>query len=252
MIDPVGVLTQVPEPASVSWMFNGVRLSRRIIPAAHASRGGDWCEAFVITSDIMALSIGDVCGHGEEKFDAMVATRQAIRDAACRGLNPAEALAEAHRFLRVYDPDEYATALFGLLTISAKTLVFANAGHPAPLLAGPHATVYLEYPDSDLPLGIEARYMPVLREVHVPAASLLVFYTDGVTENERKPLQGAAELREAAIFAANFSALPTADVIEKQMFLTGSNIDDAAILTAWTPPAPGALHSVPKVAERPF
>jgi len=47
-----------------------------------------------------------------------------------------------------------------------------------------------------------------------------VFYTGGVTEHQRKPLQGAAELREAAIFATNFSLLPTASVIEKQMFLT--------------------------------
>jgi hypothetical protein len=92
----------------------------------------------------------------------------------------------------------------------------------------------------------------VLREVIVPPGTLLVFYTDGVTEHDCTPLQGAAELRDAAIFATKFSALPTASVIEKQMFLTGSNIDDAAILAAWTPAAPGPVRSVTKVARRPF
>jgi hypothetical protein len=80
---------------------------------------------------------------------------------------------------------------------------------------------------------------------------LLVFYTDGVTEHQRKPLEGAAELCNAAIFARKFSALPSAAVIEKQMFLTGANRDDAAILTAWTPPAPGAVATLPNVPQRP-
>jgi serine phosphatase RsbU (regulator of sigma subunit) len=251
MIDPVPI-AQAPEPASMSWMVNGVRLSARIMPAARSTRGGDWCEAFAVSDDVMALSIGDVCGHGDEKYGAMVATSRAIREAACRGLDPAQTLAEAHLFLRAFDHAEYATALFGLLNLRTHTLVFANAGHPAPLLATPHETVYLEYPQSDLPLGIEDPFMPALREVDVPASTLLVFYTDGVTEHEFKPLQGATELRDAAIFATKFSLLPTAAVIEKLMFLTGSNRDDAAILTAWTPVGPGPKRAPTKGFERPY
>jgi serine phosphatase RsbU (regulator of sigma subunit) len=249
MIDPVGI--PEAEPASISWTIHGVQLSTRIMAAEHSPRGGDWCEAFAVSDDVMALSIGDVCGHGEEKFAAMVATRQAIRDAACRGLDPVNILIAGHRFLRGFDPEEYATALVGLLNLRNRTLAFANAGHPPPLMASPRQTIFLEYPESDLPLGIEDPYLPALREVSVPAATLLVFYTDGVTERERKPLQGAAQLREAAIFASKFSILPTAGVIEKQMFLTGSNHDDAAILTAWTPPAPGPTRTLTKLFERP-
>lgn len=84
------------------------------MPAGLAHEGGDWCEAFVISDDVIALSIGDVCGHGLEKYSAMVALRQAIRDAARLGLDPAQALAEANRFLRHYDPQENATGLLGL------------------------------------------------------------------------------------------------------------------------------------------
>lgn len=251
MIDPVPI-PYPPEPASMSWMVRGVRLSTRIMPAGRAARGGDWCEAFAVSEDIMALSIGDVCGHGDDKYAAMAATRLAIREAACRGLDPAQTLAEAHLFLRAFDPDEYATALFGLLNLRTQALVFANAGHPAPLMATPGEATYLEYAASDLPLGIEDPFMPALHEITIPASSLLVLYTDGVTEHERRPLHGAAELRNAAIFAANFSMLPTAAVIEKQMFLTGSNHDDAAILTVWTPTGPGPKRAPTKVYERPY
>jgi serine phosphatase RsbU (regulator of sigma subunit) len=234
MLDPVG-LPETREPASMSWSIHGVRLSTRIMGAERAPRGGDWCEAFAVSDHVMALSIGDVCGHGEAKVGAMVATRQAIRDAALRGLDPGQTLIAGHRFLRAYDSDEYATALFGLLNLRDRTLMFANAGHPPPLMASPSEAMYLEYAESDLPLGIEDAYLPALRTVEVSAATLLVFYTDGVTERLRKPLQGAVELRAAAIFATKFSLLATASVIEKQMFLTGSNRDDAAILTAWMP-----------------
>ena len=235
---PPLAIAESPEPSTTSSSFNGVRLSSRIMPAARATGGGDWCESFVVSKDIVALSIGDVCGHGLEKVAAMVAVRQAIRDAACQGLDPAQTLAAANRFLRRYDPGENATAMVALLNTCQRTLVFANAGHPPPLMAGPCGTLFLEYPESDLPLGIEATILPTLHVISVPAATLFVLYTDGVTEHDRKPLQGEAQLHDAAMFAYQLSTLPTAAVIEKQMFLTGSNSDDAAILTAWTPLSP--------------
>jgi serine phosphatase RsbU (regulator of sigma subunit) len=237
MIDPIET-REFSEPATTSEAFNGVRLSTRIMPAALAAEGGDWCEAFVISSDVVALSVGDVCGHGTEKAPTMHALRQSIRDAAWLGLNPAETLSAANAFLRRYDPEENATAIFALLDTSRRSLVFANAGHPPPLMASPFGAVFLEFPQADLPLGIVPEIAPTVHIVSVPVATLLVLYTDGVSERGRKPIQGEAELRDAAAFAYQTSHLLSAAVIERQMFLTGSNLDDAAILTAWTPGVP--------------
>ena len=83
-----------------------------------------------------------------------------------------------------------------------------------------------------------AEIAPTVHVVSVPAATLLVFYTDGVSERGRKPIEGEAQLRDAAMFAYKVAHLAAAGVIERQMFLTGSNLDDAAILTAWTLGAP--------------
>jgi len=236
MIDPIET-GQFSEPATTSAAFQGVRLSTRIMPAALAARGGDWCEAFTVSRDVIALSIGDVCGHGAEKYAAMTSLRQAIRDAVWLGLDPAQILGVANAFLRQYDPEENATAILGLFDTRRRSLVFANAGHPPPLMAGPFGVSFLEFPQADLPLGIVSEMLPVLHVVSVPAATLLVLYTDGVSERGRKPIQGEAQLREAASFAYSASHLLSASVIERQMFLTGSNLDDAAILTALTPGA---------------
>lgn len=223
------------ESFTTSSAFDGVRLSSRIIPAAGARRGGDWCEAFPVSHDTIALSIGDICGHGIGKFEAMTAVRRSIRGAASFEGDPAHALAEANRFLRRYDPDENATAIFGLLNTRRGTLVFANAGHPAPMMVCADGAIFLDFSQTDVPLGIMDDFMPVTHRFDVPAATLLVFYTDGVTERARLPLHGEAELRAAGLFAYQLEPILAAAVIERQMLLAGLNHDDAAILTAWTP-----------------
>jgi serine phosphatase RsbU (regulator of sigma subunit) len=229
---------------------SGLRVTSRIMPIAGAVQGGDWCEAFAVSDDLLGLSIGDISGHGDGAHAAMSAVREAIRDAARAGLDPAQTLAAANAFLRRYDANAYATAVFGLLSVRRHRFTFANAGHPAPLLTGFFGAAYLEFQSADLPLGVDRNLSLDVHRVDVPPASLLVLYTDGVTEHERKPLQGAAQLREAALFAYNFAALPTADVIGKQMFLTGPNLDDAAILAVWSAAdgaAPVRLRGAPSV-----
>jgi serine phosphatase RsbU (regulator of sigma subunit) len=100
---------------------------------------------------------------------------------------------------------------------------------------------YMEFSATDLPLGFHAELWPQLHHIRVPAAAMLVFYTDGVSEHERTAQRGATQLADAAIFAYRFPELATAGVIERQMFLTGSNCDDVAILAAWTPAEDGKL-----------
>jgi serine phosphatase RsbU (regulator of sigma subunit) len=237
MLDPL--ITDDPlEASAASARFNGVQISSRIIPAAGALRGGDWCDAFSITDEVLAISIGDVCGHGDAKFDSMVAIRQAIRDAALRGLDPTRTLTEVNRFLHRHDPGEIATAIFALLNTRKRSMLFANAGHPPLLLAGSHGTLFLEYPNPDLPLGIERAFMPTTHEVSLPAATLIVFYTDGVSESGRDPVKGSIQLRAAAQFVRDFPELPPATTIETMTLPTGPNFDDAAILTVRTPFSP--------------
>jgi serine phosphatase RsbU (regulator of sigma subunit) len=220
------------------------------MPARGGDHSGDWCEAFVVSQHIVALSIGDVRGHGVEAFQTMVAIREAVRDAAHLGLDPAKALAAAGARLREFEPDLHATAILAMLDTHRNTFVFANAGHPAPVLSNADGSTILEYAHSDVPLGIAATVPLTLHLVHLPADSLLVFYTDGVTERELDAERGEAQLRDAVTFAYQYSGLQSAQVIERQMFLTGSNRDDAAILTAWTARSPFDQTALQRARKR--
>lgn len=70
-----------------------------------------------------------------------------------------------------------------------------------------------------MPLGVEDLTVPEIRTLEVPEASLIVLNSNCVTEDHREPLNGANELRDAAMFAYNVQSRRAADVIEKKMHL---------------------------------
>ena len=234
MIDPYDERAAA-ELVFTSSKFCDVRLSTRSMPAESGEFTGDWCEAFAVSEHVMALSVGDICGHGAEKYDAMVAMRALIHETATLGEDPVGTLFEANRFLRRYDLDELATAIFGLFDVRTRMLTFANAGHPPPILATNTAARFIEFSDAALPLGVRDEWSGSMRSIRITDASLLVIYTDGVSERKRTPLRGEEDLLNAAVFSHHFPTLPSATVIGTRLSLLGSNLDNAAILTVRTP-----------------
>ncbi len=219
-------------------LINGAGIDTCIMHAYGAAGGGDWCEAFAIGDELIAISIGDVCGHGIEKMDVTEALRGRIHDALAQGRSPSAALEEANQMLRAYDDEENATAIVALLNPGRRSLTFVNAGHPPPLIAGPYGATYLEFSCPDVPLGIGAMVEPITHIVSLAASTLIVLYTDGVSEHERDPLAGATELCAAAVAAHASPTTPPATYLRDRMSLAGSNRDDAAILTVRMPHAP--------------
>ncbi len=222
---------------SLSVQLAGFRIGARRMPASGDERGGDWCEAFLTAPTVIAISIGDVSGHGAEKWPTMAAIRATIRAAAHAGYDAVETLVRANRLI-CSQSSAHATALFGLLDTKSGMFTFANAGHPPPLMAGRGGTSFIEYERNDLLLGFEPGLVPQLRTIGIPDASLLVFYTDGISEAERRPLAGMERLRDAADVAFNLASSATADIIEALLSIGTPRADDASILTLRTPIRP--------------
>ena len=223
------------EPLARDETLQGLQISAQSLPAYGDLGGGDWCEAFAVSSNMIALSIGDVCGHGIEKFSTMLALRQIIRSLAYRGVHPAQIMAEVNTILCEDEEDIYATAIFALFDIARSSLTLANVGHPAPVLATAQTVKFVEHGPANLMLGVTSRYVPTFQEVQIPQGSLLVFYTDGIIENQRLPLDGSRHLLEAVLNAYTFHKQQFAKAITKLMFLGEMNRDDAAVLTLFSP-----------------
>jgi serine phosphatase RsbU (regulator of sigma subunit) len=234
MLDETLSIEDAADAPSAAYRLADMRIGVRRIPAGGGSRGGDWSEAFLTTPHTIAVSIGDVCGHGAEQFPTMVATRSAIRRAAHDGCDAVETLARANRML-CRETTDLATAFFGLLDTRSRIFRFANAGHPPPLMASTWGTSFIEYARNDLLLGFAPEAVPRLRTIGVPESALLVFYTDGISEAEKRPLDGMGRLRDATNLAFNLPSSPTADIIEARLAIGRPRPDDASVLTLRTP-----------------
>jgi serine phosphatase RsbU (regulator of sigma subunit) len=182
------------------------------LPAGHAQKGGDWCEVVEMSDELVALTVGDVSGHGKAVAPTMAAIHVRVMRAIQHMRDPAAVLSVANEFAFNYGDGVIVTAIVAFLNRRLHTLTFANAGHPPPLLLSRECQAFLEHSPADLPLGLYAQY------------------TDGITEHSRDPVRGEEELSEAARHVYDRPEGDDARGIAREVFRTGSSHDDAAVL----------------------
>jgi len=158
-----------------------VDLVGRTIPARQV--GGDFYDYFLPAPGRMGLVIGDVSGKGIPAALFMTVARTLIKTAASHHLDPAKVLEEANRQLL---PDNdlcmFVTVIYGVYEPASGTLIFASAGHPAPLLRRAGGRVsQLDRPQG-MALGVGERPGLEVGRVRLEVGDSLLFYTDGLNE----------------------------------------------------------------------
>ncbi len=142
--------------------------------------GGDWYDYIPLKDGRWGLALGDVCGKGVPAALMMSAARALVRSFAENATSPAAILARLNRVLMDDLPTgKFVTMIFAILDPAARTLTFANAGHPWPLFVNGKPR-YLQT-TSGLPLGI-ANCTFDEHSQKLPKGSRVLFYSDGITE----------------------------------------------------------------------
>lgn len=198
--------------------------------ASDANVGGDWYDAVRLVDGRILISIGDVAGSGLEAAVVMGVVRQIMRGIAQVHANPTLMLDAADRALRLEYADVFVTAWVGVIDLVTRTLTYASAGHPAPLLVEPGGSVH-ELRDAALPLGLRQGYQGEAMRVPLVDGATLVLYTDGLTEATRDLFAGDALVREAAAALADAAWDEPATEIQRRVLAQRSS-DDVAILVA--------------------
>jgi len=198
-----------------------------------AEVGGDWFDAFNLPDRRVAISVGDVAGHGLDAAVIMGEVRQAIRTAAVAADSPGAVLEYVNRIVSLRETIGMVTAIFGFYDPESSALSYAVAGHPPPLLAMRDGLVR-RLPGGGLPLGCAAQIDSTDWTFTLPANGRAVFYTDGLIENERDPVAGEKQLVEAVreLFCADAAVdgERPAEALQERVFRGASNRDDAAVL----------------------
>jgi anti-sigma regulatory factor (Ser/Thr protein kinase) len=214
----------------------GIALSAAYRPAAGESIvGGDWYDAFELPDGRIALSIGDVAGHGLSAAVVMSEARQAVRACAFEAEAPGEALARANQMLQ--RAPMMVTALLGIFDPKASTITYASAGHPPPIVQAPSGHRFM-LPVGDLPLGVDSDSVPASWTFTLQPGTLLLLYTDGLIEYSRDILAGEATL--LASIGQEYGALssePAKNIVER-VFGVATNSDDVAAMALYIEPRP--------------
>ncbi len=230
-------------------LLPGVAFHGAYRPASgEAEVGGDWYDAFNLPDRRVAISVGDVAGHGLDAAISMGEVRQAIRTAAVGADSPAAVLEYANRIIALRESIGMVTAIFGFYDPESSALSYAVAGHPPPLLAFANGFVR-RLPAGGLPLGCAGELQATDWTFTLPAGSRAVFYTDGLIENERDPIRGEQRLLE--IVHASFSDEgDPAQALQDRVFGGSTNRDDAAtlVLSRSDPVESYVFSAVPIVA----
>jgi PAS domain S-box-containing protein len=209
-----------------------LRLDATYVSAeSDAHVGGDWYDAFPMPDGRLGFSIGDVAGHGLAASLAVGKLRQAIYTVAQGGHDPAAILAETNRILRMQESGTFVTALVGFINAAGNEMTYATAGHPSPMIAYRADVPATSLPSGGPPLGVLEDL--VLETHHVPIATdtVVLLYTDGITEFARDALAGEATLRAILpTFVGNTSIARPASLVYELALGGQAPPDDVAVL----------------------
>jgi serine phosphatase RsbU (regulator of sigma subunit)/anti-sigma regulatory factor (Ser/Thr protein kinase) len=208
-------------------------------PAATVPRiGGDWYTVGRCAGGRrMAVSVGDVVGHGLRAAATMSQLRSALEAAALADPSPEAVLALLDRYARTVPGAQFATVAYGVLDAEKHTFEYACAGHPHPLLVGSDGQVRWLGEGRRPALALDAAPGAVepAGRVTVAPGSLLVLYTDGLVERHQLAMQDALDRLAAA--AARCLLLPVGAACEElvQSVAPNGDYEDDIVVLAIRP-----------------
>ncbi len=197
---------------------------------------GDFYDVFPVPGG-WAITVGDVCGKGQEAAAMTAAARHAIRVLAHWNPDPVDVLARANEVMLAggYE-DRFVTAKLAYLRWDGGRLrvTLASAGHPGPALVRPDGRVDV-LSGGGLPLGLFPDADPHVEELQLGEDDLLFFYSDGVTDARSPDMRYFEDsLADELAGLAGRSAAETARMVQSLVtsFSQDELRDDMTILVA--------------------
>jgi serine phosphatase RsbU (regulator of sigma subunit) len=222
--------------------------------------GGDFYDAFPLSDGRLFVAIGDVCGKGTPAALYMVRALTLLRSEALRpgkdaGRQLARLATRCNDLLsETNDAQQFVTLFCGILDLAQGRLHFVNGGHNPPLLKLPGAApTFVLGPRNPLVGLVPGRHYTA-GSVPFPEGSLLLLYTDGVTEAESAQGFFFGEQALTALLAAE--PAPGADQVVQSVvaavdaFVGGlPQFDDITLLAVRRrPPGDGLSEASPEGA----
>jgi phosphoserine phosphatase RsbU/P len=182
----------------------GVEVEAICRPARIVS--GDYYDFLPLGPARLGMALADISGKGISAALIMASLQAALRSQTLMGQqapgHTAEVVARLNQHLfRSTSEERYATLFYGVYDAAARTLEYTNAGHPPPLYLVGQETRRLTAGGTVLGLFSDCPYEQ--ETISISPQSLLVMFSDGVTESENAAGQEFGEKRLLEVVQRN-------------------------------------------------
>jgi phosphoserine phosphatase RsbU/P len=146
--------------------------------------GGDYYDYLPMLDQNLGLVVGDVTGHGIGPALLMAETRAYLRIVAGNQTDLGKVLTSTNKVLAAdVGKERYITLLLAALNPHTRTLMYANAGHPAGFIFDGSGEVKSRLTRNGPPLGMKpSTIYRTAEEVQLEKGDLLLLLTDGIEE----------------------------------------------------------------------
>jgi hypothetical protein len=219
--------------------------------------GGDWYDLFQLEDGRIGIVIGDVVGHDLSAAATMSRLQAALRAYAIEGHDPAHVLDRLDALLSGMGTERLATAFYGVLGVpdydGGRTLTYANAGHPPPLVHDPSGGIRELDEASSLLLGTGLPGQPARRvgALSLASGATVFLYTDGLVEIAGQSIVDATDLLKAEV-VADAGRLDPAELCDQIIARRrqAELRDDLAVLALRLTPSRSERHSAAQPAQQ--
>ncbi len=236
---------------------SALELAHRYLPAQAV--GGDWFDVIPLPGARVALTVGDVVGHGLHAAATMGRLRTAVRNFSALDLPPDELLWQMDELVSRIDQEEAAadgagavtgaSCLYAIYDPTTRICTMARAAHLPPAMVLPSGEVrFLDVPAGP-PLGLTG--LPYqTAEFELPEGSQLVLYTDGLIETRDRDIDAGMDLLRDALRDGSRTPEQTCDAVLDAL-LPARPGDDIALVVARTRALGGDRTAVWEVPSDP-
>jgi hypothetical protein len=208
----------------------GVDTAQRYLPGSRdLGVGGDWFDVITLSCGRVALVIGDVMGRGLRAAAAMGQLRTAVRMLAVLDPMPEDLLRHLDVLAQDTDEVQLATCVYAVFDPVTRSLSYATAGHPPPVLQRPDGATELLPQPSGAPLGVGGVPFESVT-LEVPDGARLVLYTDGLIESRDVDIDDGLRRLGRALEDGPPGLDPLCDHVLAALDRAAGHEDDVALL----------------------
>jgi sigma-B regulation protein RsbU (phosphoserine phosphatase) len=216
-------------------LVEGFDFGGRILPARQV--GGDFYDVFTLDHHKLGVLIGDVADKGVPSAIFMARAHALVIAEADSFISPGDVLRRVNKHItRLEKSTQFVTALYGVLDINTGQFEYARAGHEPPLLLHPDGEVIRLPHKPGMALGLWDEIILDEYSVHLPKDSMLVMFTDGMTDcrNPKGEPYGLEKIKKTLAGLSVATAQAACDQLFDSLmyYQSGAKQDDDVTLLA--------------------